>query len=164
MKLSSSSAYPSSADQSGLTFIDVLMATAIITVMSLGVIGSLTYGFFVMQMARENQRATQVMLEKVETLRLYNWDEVNSNGFVPTNFIDVYDPQAPSGRQGVVYTGTMTISAFTNATSISLSNPPSYSTNLRQVNLTVTWNTRSINRIRSLTTYIARDGMQNYVY
>jgi len=70
-------------DQSGITFVDVLMATAIITVMSLGVIGSLTYGFYVMQMARENQRATQVMLEKVETLRLYNWEQVNSNGFIP---------------------------------------------------------------------------------
>src|SRR5205807_7889941 len=67
MKLSSIN--PAAATQRGITFVDVLMATAVITTMSLGVIGSLTYGFFVMQMARENQRATQVMLEKVETLR-----------------------------------------------------------------------------------------------
>jgi hypothetical protein len=104
------------------------------------------------------------MLEKVETLRLYNWDQVNSNGFIPTNFTDVYDPQASSGRQGVTYTGTLTIADFTNATSGSVSTPPSYSTNMRQVTLTVNWNTRNINRSRSLTTYIARDGMQNYVY
>jgi type II secretory pathway pseudopilin PulG len=155
---------PRTAQQSGLTFVDVIMATAVISIMSLGVVGSLTYGFFVMQMARENQRATQVMLEKVETLRLYNWDQVNSNGFIPTNFTDVYDPQASSGRQGVTYTGTLTIADFTNATSGSISAPPSYSTNMRQVTLTVNWNTRNINRSRSLTTYIARDGMQNYVY
>lgn len=162
MKLSS--ATPAAARESGITFVDVLMATAIITMMALGVIGSLTYGFFVMQMARENQRATQVMLEKVETLRLYNWDQVNSNGFIPTSFTDVYDPQAPSGRQGVTFTGTLSIGSFTNATSGSVTSPPSYSTNMRQVTLTVNWNTRNISRTRSLTTYIARDGMQNYVY
>jgi type II secretory pathway pseudopilin PulG len=155
---------PSAAKQSGLTFVDVIMATAVISIMSLGVVGSLTYGFFVMQMARENQRATQVMLEKVETLRLYNWDQVNSNGFIPTSFTDVYDPQAPSGRQGVSYTGTLTVAPFTNATSGSVSAPPTYSTNMRQVTLTVNWNTRNIRRSRSLSTYIARDGMQNYVY
>ena len=151
-------------DQSGITFVDVLMATAIITVMSLGVIGSLTYGFYVMQMARENQRATQVMLEKVETLRLYNWEQVNSNGFIPTNFADVYDPQAPSGWQGVTYSGTLAVTPFTNATSSSVSTPPTYSTNMRQVTLTVNWKTRNINRTRSLVTYLSRDGMQNYVY
>jgi len=155
---------PRAAHQSGITFVDVLMATAIITVMSLGVVGSLTYGFFVMQMARENQRATQVMLEKVETLRLYNWEQVNSNGFIPSTFTDVYDPQAPQGRQGVTYTGSLTIGDFTNATSAGVSTPPTYSTNMRQVTLTVNWYTRNINRSRSLTTYIARDGMQNYVY
>lgn len=150
--------------QSGITFIDVLMATAVITIMCLGVVGSLTYGFYTMQMARENQRATQVMLEKVETLRLYNWDQINSNGFIPTNWTDVYDPQAASGWQGVSYNGQLTISPFTNATSGSVSTPPTYSTNLRQITLTVTWKTRNINRTRSLVTYVARDGMQNYVY
>src|SRR5438445_11538604 len=110
--------------ESGMTLMDVVMSTAILSLMSIGVIGSLTYGFFVMQMARENQRATQIMLEKVETLRLYSWDQVNSNGFVPPTFTDVYDPQAPSGRQGVVFNGTVDIGQFTNGVT--------YATNMRQ--------------------------------
>jgi type II secretory pathway pseudopilin PulG len=155
---------PRSRTQRGITLVDVVMSTAIISMMSLGVVASLTYGFFVMQMARENQRATQIMLEKVETLRLYNWDQVNSNGFIPSDFIDVYDPQAPSGQQGVRYSGTLNIGAFTNATSGSISTPPTYATNMRQVTITLNWQTRSINRTRRLVTYIARDGLQNYVY
>ena len=143
--------------EKALTFVDVIMATAVIAVMCLGVVGSLTYGFFVMQMARENQRATQILLEKVETIRLYRWDQiVYSNGFVPTSFTEVYDPQAISNQQGVVFNGTVTIANFTNNVS--------YSTNMRQVIIGLTWRTRGIPRTRSLTTYIARDGIQNYVY
>ena len=160
MKLHSSS----TSQQSGVTLVDVIVATAIISITSLGVVGSLSYGFFVMQMARENQRATQILLEKVETLRLYSWDQVNSNGFIPTSFSDVYDPQAVSSQQGVTYSGTLTIDAFTNATSGSVSTPPTYSTNMRQVTVTLNWYTRSVSRSRSLVTYISRDGLQNYVY
>lgn len=148
--------FPSSFKESGLTLVDVIMSTAIISVMTIGLVGSLTYGFFVMQMARENQRATQILLEKVETIRLYSWDQVNSNGFIPATFLDVYDPQAPSGQQGVVYDGRVTIGQFTNGVS--------YATNMRLVTVTLNWNTRNIHRSRSVNTYIARDGVQNYVY
>ena len=142
----------------GVTFVDVLMATAIIAVMCLGLVGSLTYGFFVMQMARENQRATQIMLEKVETIRLYRWDQVvYSNGFVPPTFTEVYDPQAPTNQQGVIYFGAVEIGNFTN-------NGVSYATNRRQVTVSLNWRTRGIPRARSLVTYIAQDGIQNYVY
>src|SRR6266487_2470327 len=92
----------------GTTLVDVIMAVAIIAIMCAGIVGSLTYGFFTMGLARENQRATQVLLETVETVRLYNWDQVNSNGFIPPTFTGVYDPQAPVGQQGITYYGAIT--------------------------------------------------------
>ena len=93
--------------EQGTSLVDVLMAVAIIAIMCTGLVGSLTYGFFVMGNARENQRATQVMLETLESVRLYNWDQVHSNGFIPTTFTNVYDPQAPAGQQGIIYYGTL---------------------------------------------------------
>jgi hypothetical protein len=68
----------------------------------------------------------------------------------------VYDPQAASNAQGVIYYGTVVKSGvnFTN----------SYSANMVQLTLGLTWRTRNITRSRSLTTYIAKDGIQNYVY
>ena len=145
--------------QKGVTLVDVVMATALLGVMASGVIGSFKYGLFVTQLARENQRATQIMLEKLETIRLFNWDQVNPPGrTLPYTFpfSAVYDPQAPLGSQGATYNGTITVANFAGG--------PSYSVNMRQVIVTLNWSTRSILHNRSVTTYIARDGIQNYVY
>ena len=140
------------------TIMEVTVAIVIILITVVGLLGCFSYGFFAMQLARENQRATQILLEKVETLRLYSWDQINSNGFIPQTFTDVYDPQSPTGYQGVKYSGSFIISNF----------PPvvSYSNNLRQVVIHVQWtNNRSfISRGRTITTLVAKDGLQNYVY
>ena len=103
--------------------------------MASGVFGSFRYGFFTLQLLRENQRATQILLEKVETLRLYRWDQVNStNGFIPATFTEVYDPQGATGAQGVTYNGTLAIANCAVGTS--------YATNMRQLTVTLNWTTR----------------------
>jgi len=137
---------------------EVVVSVAIVAITAGGVLGSLSYGFFVMQLARENQRATQIMLEKVETIRLYNWSQVTSNGFIPTAFTNYYDPQAPSGSQGAAYTGSLTIAPapFTDAAG--------YKDLVRQLTVTVNWRTKTISHSRTLYTYVAKDGIQNYVY
>ena len=142
---------------SGVTLVDVVMSIALLGVMASGVFGSFRYGFFTLQLVRENQRATQILLEKVETLRLYSWDQVNAPNFIPANLPpEYYDPQAATGAQGTVYNGTVTLAncLLTN----------SYAANLRQVTVTMNWTTRNIPHTRSITTYIAKDGIQNYVY
>ena len=142
-----------------MTLVDVVMAVAMLGIMAGGIFGSFRYGFFTLQLVRENQRATQIILEKVETIRLYSWDQVTStNGFftIPATFPDVYDPQAEVGSQGTAYTGTVTIAPC--------SLPSSYAASMRQLTITLSWTTRDILHTRSLTTYIAKDGIQNYVY
>ncbi len=144
------------ADQ-GTTLVEVLMAIFVFAVMAVSLMGSFSYGFFVLQLVRENQRATQIMLEKIETIRLYNWDEVLTPNFIPASFEDVYDPQAPVGSQGTVYQGTVSVNAYPYATS--------YAANMRQLDVTLTWTTmNNVNRTRTFSTFIAKDGLQNYVY
>jgi len=138
------------------SLVEVVMSIAIIAVVAGGLVGALSYGFFVMELARENQRATQIMLERTEAIRLYNWTEINTPGFVPATFTDVYDPQGGTNYQGVVYNGQVTIGNVPFNTS--------YSQYMVQLTLTLNWATKSINHTRSLTTYIAKDGIQNYVY
>ena len=143
--------------ESGMTLVDVVMAVAVLGIMASGIFGSFRYGFFTLQLVRENQRATQIILEKVETIRLYNWDQIQpTNSFIPATFTDVYDPQAATGAQGTTYTGTVTVAHCPLVTS--------YAANLRQLTVTLNWTTRDIPHTRSLTTYIAKDGIQNYVY
>src|SRR5204863_9159663 len=57
-----------------------------------------TSGFFTMQLARENLRATQIMLEKMETIRLYSWKQVTNSAYIPNTFTNFYDPQSTINR------------------------------------------------------------------
>jgi type II secretory pathway pseudopilin PulG len=142
-----------------MTLVEVIMSVAVLGIMAGGVFGSFRYGFFTLELVRENQRATQVILEKVETIRLYNWEQTQpTNNFIPATFTDVYDPQATACAQGTTYTGTVTVRPC------SLTPAPSYAANLRELIITLSWTTRGIPHTRSLTTYIAKDGLQNYVF
>ena len=114
-----------------------------------------TSGFFTMQMARENLRATQIMLERVETIRLYSWDQVTT-GYITPTFTAPYDPEATQGQQGLVYNGTITV------TDTGL--PSSYAPDMKKVVVRLNWKTGRLARSREFTSYISRFGMQDYVY
>jgi type II secretory pathway pseudopilin PulG len=141
----------------GFSLFEATMAMAVVGICSLALFSGFTSGFFNIQLSRENLRATQIMLEKTETLRLYSWDQVvNDPGFIPTNFTAKYDPNAPSGSQGLTYTGTLHITPAPLNTS--------YSNDVRLVTVSLAWKTGGVNRNREFTTYIARNGLQNYIY
>lgn len=143
--------------QSGITLVEIVMSVVVLAIMASGIFGSFRYGFFSLLLVRENQRATQIILEKVETIRLYKWDQVTStNGFIPSTFTDKYDPRATGNDQGLTYYGTVTITNCPVGTS--------YANNMRQLTVTLNWTTRDIPHTRSVTTFIAKDGIQNYVY
>ena len=141
---------------SAYTLAEILICVLIINIGAAGLMGCFKYAFFVTRLFRENQRATQVMLERAEAIRLCSWDQVRSNGFIPTTFTDYFDPTATNGSSGVVYNGTVAIASFPYNTS--------YKDNMRQLTLTVQWTSDSIQRRRTNVTYMAKDGIQNYVY
>jgi prepilin-type N-terminal cleavage/methylation domain-containing protein len=148
--------HASARQNSGLTLVEVVFALAIIGLVVLAVYGAITSGMTSLRMARENLRATQILVEKTEALRLYNWDQLNTN-FLPTKFIVPYDTTAVSTNSGVLYFGSITL----------VNNPDvgtSYSSNLRQVTIRLNWTTGRIQRSREISTYVCRTGIQNYVY
>ena len=61
-----------------------------------------------------------------------------------------------SANQGLTYNGTM---AITNAPITS-----SYSNELKLVTVTLNWQTGTLPRTRTFTTYVARNGLQSYIY
>jgi type II secretory pathway pseudopilin PulG len=142
----------------GMTLMEVIMATGIIAITGAGVISSINYGLCIMRIARENQRATQVMLEKIEAIRLYNWSEVTNLAFIPDTFSAPYDPTARTA--GTTYYGTMSVT-----TPSWVGTTPNYAGNIRQFNVTLVWtNAAHLRHARSLSTYVAQNGVQNYVY
>jgi Tfp pilus assembly protein PilV len=139
------------------TLAEILVSMVTISIGAAGLMACFGYGFFTIELIRDNQRATQIMLEKVETLRLYSWDQVNSNGFIPATFTATYDGTTNlNGSSGTIYTGALAITTFPYNTS--------YSNKMRQLTITLNWNTKNVARTRTLTTYLAKDGIQNYVY
>ena len=145
-----------SGGRSAYTFVEAVMAMALIGLLVMAVYGAITSGVGTMRMARENLRATQVLLEKMEALRLYNWDQLNTN-FMPATFAVPYDVNASATNQGkILYRGRILIQpADTGA---------DYNDEMKRVTVRINWNTGGIQRSREMTTYVCRSGLQNYVY
>jgi len=145
----------SSRSRSAFSLVEVTIGMGIIGTVIVGLFSGFSSGFFTMRMARENLRATQIMLEKVETIRLYSWDQINTAGFIPATFSATYDPQA-TNSQGLTYSGTMTISDAPIGSS--------YSNDMKLVTVRVDWKTGGVDRSREFSTYVARNGLQSYIY
>ena len=130
---------------------------------SMGVLGlavsilfnGLTTGFFTIRMARENLRATQIMLEKAETLRLYSWNQITNTAYIKREFTVPYDPNSTNAK-GAVYTGTIEIEPADMSAD--------YSDDLKQVTIRVAWKTGGLSRSREFHSLVSRRGMQDYIY
>src|SRR4051812_26889476 len=70
---------------SGFTLVDAIFAMAVAGVMFVALYAGLAFGFRMVKMARENTRATQIMLEKMETVRLVKWSDLTNSSVFPTN-------------------------------------------------------------------------------
>ena len=144
--------------QAGFTLVEVLVASALVGIMFLAFMGSFSASFQNVQMDRENSRATQILLEKTELLRLYDWDQIvgnDPNVSIPMTFTSPFYPNTNSGG-GFNYSGSVTI---TNAP-IS----EAYSNDMRFVSISVTWTSGGVQRSRTMSSYVSRYGLQNYIY
>jgi type II secretory pathway pseudopilin PulG len=141
------------------TIVEVMMSTIIIGIAAAGLLACFHGSFLIMRFARENQRATQVLVERAEALRVFNWTQV-TNGSIPPFTNDFYS-YTSNNTQGPGPTYSVAV-ALVPLTSLAAT----YQTNMFEVDITVQW-TNSMDNIphtRVLSTYVARDGIQNYVY
>ena len=158
-------------NRAGVTLIEALVAMSVFGVSFLSLYGGMSMGFSIIQDARENLRATQIMMEKMETIRLFSWNQVNTPGFVPATFTEEYEPESSGGGA----TGSQTMSGgdtqSTNGLqyigSVTIGSGPagySYSADMRNVTINLSWWSGGRRHDRSMTTYISRYGLQNYIY
>jgi prepilin-type N-terminal cleavage/methylation domain-containing protein len=159
MKLASCIDHKPRLVQLGYTLMEVVMAVALLAIMMISLYGGISSGFAVVELARENLRGTQIMLERMEGIRLYNWNQLIYSNMIPASFTSYYYPLATNGEsKGLAYSGTMVI---TNAV---LTPPSTYSDSMRLVRVSLVWTNGNIRRTRSMSTYVSKNGVQNYVY
>ncbi len=142
------------------TLAEVVICVALIVIVFVGLLGGMSTGFALTQGSRENLRATQIMLEYMEGIRLYNWNQLVYSNWVPSTFTSYYYPLAvPGESQGIPYSGTVTVTTnpVLNPTAV-------YSPNMAAVTVGVSWTNAGAGHTRTMTTYVARNGLQNYIY
>src|SRR5438445_12852186 len=64
------------------TLPEVLIGMGIAAIALVSLYGGFAYGFTVIDLTRQNLRATQIMLERLEAIRLFRWEQINQQEYV----------------------------------------------------------------------------------
>jgi len=147
---------------SAFTITEVLVAVIIVSIVFVSLYTAFSCGFASIKLAREDLRATQIMLKRMESVRLYTWSQIQDPDYFPTNtFSEYYDPAGQTNGSGGGIPYTVTVSRTPNP---SFTPSAAYSPNLRLITVRVSWASGNVRRQREMCTYVTRYGIQNYVY
>jgi prepilin-type N-terminal cleavage/methylation domain-containing protein len=141
----------------GFSLVEVMTGVVVVAILFVSLFVGLAQGFSLSAVARERLRANQIALERIEGIRLVKWDDLTKAHLVPLGFTAEYAPG--SALSGVNYTGTVTMVTPTFSGSA-----PSYAANMKHITVHVTWTSGSRTFNHTVSTLVARSGMQNYIY
>ena len=141
-----------------MTLVEVMIAVVGVGILLVTLYVAISQGFAIIQTARENLRATQVLQEKMETMRVYNWDQVTTPGFIPSSFTEPFYAVGDNNNGGLNYEGQVIV---TNAFPLG---SVTYSDDLRWVIVQVQWQSGNITRRREMRTLVSQFGLHAYVY
>lgn len=144
------------------TLVEVLMSVGILAIMVVSLYAAFISGFASIKTTREELRATQILTQKLEAIRLCTWAQLSN---CPTSFQEYYDPLGvTNSTAGAIYAGTFS----TTGVATNIADSVSYKTSLHLITLTVTWtnyiNNSPIIHTRQMQTLSAYNGLQNYIW
>jgi len=143
----------------GFTLVESAVALTIGAIMLTSLYGAFASGFATVKVNRENLRATQIMLTKLEGIRLCTFDQLTNTVYNPGTFSESFDPKDDATHAGgVTYNGT-----YTSVVPAAGSLPEAYRTSVLLVTVNLNWTSGNIQHSRSMQTYAARDGIAGYV-
>src|SRR6266478_2999159 len=96
----------SSHGQRAFTIAEVLVAVFILGIACMALYAGFATGFMLVDSTRQELRATQILTQKAEALRLCSWGSLTN---FPLSFSESYDPTSTNG--GILYVGSVTTSA-----------------------------------------------------
>ena len=148
-------------NQRAFTLAECLIAVVIVMMMAISLWAGLSFDFVVLKTARENLRATQILTQKMEAIRLLTWSQLSN---CPASFQEYYYPSGTTNNTaGVLYQGTITV-----GTADSIPDTAAYKSQIRLVTATICWTNynggQPIIHTRQMQSQVACLGMQNYVW
>jgi type II secretory pathway pseudopilin PulG len=148
---------PATGRRSAFTLVEVVVSVGVVGIMFVTLYLGISAAFSMTEAERENLRATQVILERMEGIRLFTWDQLLDSAKNPPTFTTYFAPSAVN--PGVTYSGTVTVT-----TNVTLNPSATYSANMRAVTVQVSWTSRNVTHTRSMSTYASKNGVQNYIF
>lgn len=130
----------------------VMVAVFLVAILIASLMMTTSAAIRTMQLAQENGRATHILLEKTEALRLYTWSQINTDGFIPGSFTEYFNPQDTNSLR---YSGTISITTSPMVNS--------YSNAMKMVVISLAWESHSRTNHRTFTTLVAKYGLQDYI-
>ena len=147
------------ASLAGFTLAEVLVSVFLVAIIGGAFYAALSSGFLQVQVTRDDLRATQILMQRLEAVRLCTWTELSN-----FSFQEAYDPMASTNQT----TGTQFFGNVALAPSPGIPNSSSYAPNVRLVTVSVSWTNYNgkipIGHNRQMQTQVARYGLQNYVW
>jgi Tfp pilus assembly protein PilV len=138
--------------QRGFALVEVLIGGCILGFAVVSLYSAYAFGFALIRLSQEDVRADQILLEQMETLRVYSWSETApGSGILPSTFSETNAPDATPG--GVVYYGTIAVAPAPVS--------ESYSNTLRQVTITLNWFSAGVRHTRSMSTFVSQNGIES---
>lgn len=143
----------------GYSLIEVMCSLFIAAIAATVLFIGFDNGFAILRTTREDLRATQILMQKTEAVRLCTWQQLTNC----TTFSERYYPAGIlSTNSGTLYVGKMTVAQSTDS-----SIPASYRGNLYVVTISVNWTnnigSKSTPHSRQIQTLWAVAGMQSYL-
>jgi len=144
--------------QAGMTLVEVMAGVGVMGIMTVSLYAGFAFAFAEIRLSRENARATQILAERMEVVRVLNWDQVaNLPGYIPKTFQAPFYAESPTGSpsDNFIYRGTVVV---TNAPLTE-----SYAADLRMIQIQMTWLSGKVIRQRQMTTLVSQYGMQTRI-
>ncbi len=148
-----------------MTMVDALFAMAMAGIMFTALYAGLGTGFRMIKLARENARATQIMVQQLEVVRLLTWTQVTNTNprYIPTNTLSIPYYTINGTNSGMTYTGRITVANCPVGGIYNVG--ASYAADMKKVTIRLDWGELGrTNRVRTMSTFVTRNGLQNYVY
>ncbi len=144
---------------SAFTLAEVVISTLVLAISGGAICLGISSGFTFMQTTREDLRATQILMQRLEAVRLCTWSQLSN-----FRFQESYDPIRGGRRPGgTVYYGRVSLSPAADVPATA-----SYSPNLRLVTVSLSWTnsmgTHPVAHFRQMQTHAARYGLQRYLW
>ena len=142
----------------GFTLVETLVATVVaVTILSAHYL-SFAAGLAIVTVTREDLRAYQILLKRMEAIRVSGYSQLTDPAKYPPSVTEYYcEKYKTNGNAGVAY--TVTYSAAAAPTTL----PPTYRTNVLEVRVGVSWASGNVLRTREMRTFVARSGVQSYI-